>query len=391
MKRGLILLLLLTTTILSGCSLFSSKDNIQPPTPQPVFTPTLRISQLWDVTVGDGTGSTGIRMRPVVSDGVVYAASPDGTLAAYTLATGAQICSTSHHWFGQRNLRYSGGPAVVGNLLVIGSQNGHVYAYAAKTGKPLWKAPVSSEVITPPVIVGHKVFVRSNDGHVYALNTTNGKQLWLYDRSDVPLLSLRGNGELLAVGGAIIFGSDAGKLIAISQKDGSNLWRIPVAAGTGRSDIQKLDDSDGRVVFDNGVLYVDAYHGNLMAIQAKSGRVLWSRPFSSYTGVAIAGTQVIAVDDHFNIWAMDQSNGGDLWKQTALQWHWLAAPAIQKGYVVLGGLKGYVYWLNITNGKFAASEQLSSDPIRSRPVVAGAIVLVEDVRGHLAAYHIASK
>ncbi len=390
MKRGLTLLLF-TTIILSGCSIFSSKDNIQPPTPQPTFTPTLKVTQMWEVTVGDGAGSSGIRMRPVVSDGVVYAASPDGTLAAYTLTNGEQIWSTSHHWFGQRNLHYSGGPAVVGNLLVIGSQKGHIYAYAAKTGKRLWTAPVSSEVITPPVIVGRHVFVRSNDGHVYAFNASDGKQLWLYDRSDVPLLSLRGNGGLLAVGGAVIFGSDDGKLIAISQKNGSNLWQIPVATGTGRSDIQKLDDSDGQVEFDNGVLYVDAYHGNLLAIQAKSGRVLWSRPLSSYTGVAVADTQVIAVDDHFNIWALDQSNGGDLWKQDALQWHWLAAPAIQKSYVVLGGLKGYVYWLDVSNGKFAASEQLSSDPIRSRPVVVGDIVLVEDVSGHLAAYRIDSK
>jgi len=390
MKRGLTLLLL-TTIVLSGCSLFSSKDNIQPPTPQPVFTPTLQVSQLWNVTVGNGAGSSGIRMRPVVSDGVVYAASPDGTLAAYRLANGEQLWSSSHHWFGQRNLRYSGGPAVVGNLLVIGTQNGHVYAYAAKTGKLLWKVPVSSEVITPPVIVGQHVFVRSNDGHVYAFNAADGKQLWLYDRSDVPLLSLRGNGGLLAVGGAVIFGSDDGKLIAISQKDGSDLWRIPVATGTGRSDIQKLDDSDGQVEFYNGVLYVDAYHGNLLAIQANNGRVLWSRPFSSYTGVAIVGTQVVAVDDHFNIWAFDQSNGGDLWKQTALQWHWLAAPAIQKNYIVVGGLKGYVYWLDISNGKFVASAQLSGDPIRSRPVVVGNIVLVEDASGHLAAYRINSK
>ncbi len=396
MKRGLTLLLA-TVLLASGCSLFKSKDNIHPPKPVPQFAPTLRVHELWSHGIGDGAGRSGIRLRPALSDGVVYAASADGDLAAWRLDSGATVWShalgSGWHpfgWFkGRGHNRFTGGPSVAGGLLVVGTQKGGVYAFDAKDGKPLWRAQASSEVISPPAIAGDRVFVRSNDGHIVALDAKTGKRIWLYDRGEVPALSLRGNGALLAVNGALFFGSDDGKLVALSQADGSTLWQIQLASGEGRTDIQRLDDADGRLVFANGTIYAAAYHGNVMAVDPASGRTLWSRPLSSYTGVDEGGGKVVAVDDASDLWALDAGNGGDLWKQDRLGWRWLSAPAVQQDkYVVVGDLQGHVYWLDLADGKLAAKAHPAGSAIVARPLVEGNIVVVAGSDGSVTAYRV---
>lgn len=398
MKRRLTVLFA-AVLFVSGCSLFKSKDNIHPPKPVPQFAATLAVKQLWSHGIGDGAGRSGVRMRPVVSDGVVYAASVDGHLAAWKLDSGATLWSDSlgsgwhpFGWFkGRAHDEFSGGPSVADGLLIVGTQKGGVYAFDAKTGKQLWRAQTSSEVLSAPAIAGGKVFVRCNDGHVLALDAQTGAQLWVYDRGEVPALSLRGNGTLLAVNGAVFFGSDDGKLVALSQADGSTLWQIPIASGEGRTDIQRLDDADGRVIFSNGTLFVAAYHGNVMAVDPASGRTLWSRPLSSYTGVGEGSGKVVAVDDASNIWALDSSGGGDLWKQDKLGWRWLSAPTVQMDkYVVVGDLQGYVYWLDLADGKLLAKEHPSGSAIEARPVTAGNVVVVEGKDGGVTAYRVAA-
>ena len=394
MKRGLIVLLA-ATVLAGGCSLFASKDNIHPPKPVPQFAATLQVHKLWSHGLGDGAGRSGVRLRPYIADGVVYACSDNGDLAAWKLDSGATLWSHSFGggfhpfgWFkGREHDHFSGGPTVADGLLVVGTQKGGVYAYDARTGKELWRAQVTSEVISAPAIAGDRVFVRSNDGHVFALDAKTGKQLWQYDRGEVPALSLRGNGGLLAINGALFFGSDSGKLVALAQSDGNTLWEIPVASGDGRTDIERLDDVDGRITFADGKLYVTAYHGHVMAVDPVNGRVLWSRPFSSYTGVDEAAGKVVAVDDASNIWALDAGNGGDLWKQGDLEWRWLSAPAIEQDkYIVVGDLQGHVYWLDLADGKLLAKAHPAGSAIEARPLVQGDIVVVAGKDGSVTAY-----
>ena len=80
-KRACAVALTASLVALAGCHSFK-KENIQPPTPLAKhFTPTVQVTRLWKDRVGKGAGESGIRMRPTVVDGVLYAASTDGTIA----------------------------------------------------------------------------------------------------------------------------------------------------------------------------------------------------------------------------------------------------------------------------------------------------------------------
>ena len=48
-----------------------------------------------------------------------------------------------------------------------------------------------------------------------------------------------------------------------------------------------------------------------------------------------------------------------------------------------------MHWLSLSEGKFVARERLGKKPIEGAPVVAGDVVYVEDIRGHIGAYRAA--
>jgi outer membrane protein assembly factor BamB len=404
MKRRhlFVLPLLAATLVLSGCGLWTKLinhgSNIQPPKPLAEFAPTLQVQKVWSTRIGDGAGRSGVRLQPVLANGDLYLISTDGKIEALNAATGKRIWQQSTRTGGGiwpfkhkkpgLDARYAGGPTVSGNLLVVGTLDGHVYAFDAATGKRQWSAEVDNEVISPPAIDAGIVYVHTNSGYVYAFDANTGDRKWLNDQGSVPLLSLRGNGPLLAAHGVVMFGSDDGKVVSLRSDTGAVQWQIPITRGLGRSDIQKLNDADGTLQLDGNTLYAAAYHGELVAIDATQGQLLWNRPFSSYVGVGVADNELVGVDDDSLVWAFSKDGGGDLWKQDALQYHWLTAPAVQDKYAVVGGVEGYVHWLDLSNGKLAARVRLSKDAIRARPVASGDMVYVEDVKGRVAAYRI---
>src|SRR3546814_720864 len=171
--------------------------------------------------------------------------------------------------------------------------------------------------------------VRTGDGRIYALDAANGERRWVYDQGSVPLLSLRGNGSMLAANGVLFFGSDDGKLVALRQDNGAKLWEQKLASGEGRTEIDRLIDADGAILLDGSTLYAAAYHGNLLAIDGPSGRPLWTRPFSSFGSLAISGNAIFGVNDESQVWSFDKNGGADMWKNDSLKYRWVTGPAVQ--------------------------------------------------------------
>jgi outer membrane protein assembly factor BamB len=399
MKRFGLIVLTASLVALAGCHSFK-KENIQPPTPlDKNFQPTVQTTQVWKIRVGHGAGNSGVRMQPTVADGVLYAASTDGVIGAYDAATGKTIWQNKTRvkgWFGwgdakRKDAFYSGGPAVSGDLLVIGTLNGHVYGLNTKDGSQRWDRALPSEVIDSPTVAGQLIVVRTQDGRVYGLDSGTGERRWVNDQGNVPLLSLRGNGPLLVANGVVFFGTDDGKLMALRLDNGEKLWEQVLSSGEGRTDIERMNDADGSVLLDGSTLYASAYHGNLTAVDGPSARPQWSRPFSTYTSMSVNGNALFGVNTDSQVWAFDKSGGADMWKNDNLKYRWLTAPTVQGDYVVVGDIEGYVHWLQTGDGALAGRQRLSKKAIRAQPVVAGDLVYVEDVQGHVAAYRLGGK
>lgn len=399
MKRIAILLSL--AVAMSGCATIkgwfndTKKENIQPPTPLTQFAPTLNVQKLWDAHPTSGAGVSGARVAPAYADGKLFVAGIDGDIAALDAASGRTIWSKRsgrrhgfilHH--GQNSIRWAGGPAVDAGLLVVGGLEGEVHALDAGSGADRWQAQLSSEVIATPAIADGIVVVRTDDGRLFGLNAADGSRRWVYDGSTVPALSLRGNAAPRIADGVVYAGEDSGKLVALRLTDGNVMWEQTLAQGEGRTELARLQDIDGGIAVADGVVYAAGYQGMTAALIAGSGRPLWTHPLSSYTGVALAATQIYVIDADSEVWALDLRTGASNWKQDGLKYRWLGEASTDGDAVVMGDIEGWVHWLAASDGKFAARMRLSKHAIQAAPLVVGDTVYVEDVDGVVGAYRV---
>ena len=391
MKRALAVLAIVAAGVMLGaCN--DKKSNIKPPHELADFAPVVDVQPIWHAKVGRGAGESGVRMHPAAADGRIFAASTDGELVALDATTGRTIWRKQRQWRNNHDaIGYSGGPSVRDDMLAVATRDGDVYLLDAASGDVRWQVAVSAAVISAPVFADDLLLVRSSDGRITAINLADGSQAWLYDRGAVPALSLRGNSGMVVRPGVVFFGSDDGKLMAIRLDNGGPLWEQTVATGEGRTEIQQLSDADGTPLVLDTTVYLGAYQGDLMAVDGPTGRPLWNRPFSTYTALAGSGNTLVGVDDESNVWAFSDGTGGDLWKQDGLSWRWLGAPAVMGDFVVVGDMQGYVHWLDLSDGKFAARVRPSHDAVQARPLVLDDhTVVIEDIHGRLTAYRVGS-
>lgn len=119
------------------------------------------------------------------ADGKLYFGDYGGSVTALDLR-GRRIwkTGTSGRSFGRVGRVYST-PAVKFGRVYLGSLDGRVYSFVARTGKLAWSRSTGGYVYASPAVArvpGTKpsVYIGSYDGNFYALDARNGKEIWKY-------------------------------------------------------------------------------------------------------------------------------------------------------------------------------------------------------------------
>ena len=381
--------LLSAVVALSGCNTVkgwfdgdgNSSKAAAKPTELTEFTPSTTVSRMWTAKAGDGEPRLGLTQSPAIADGRVYAAAIEGGVRAFDLQTGANV------WHYKSESSISGGPGTGDGLVVFGTLDGDVIALDAATGAVKWTAKVLNEVIAAPTIGQNTVLVRSNDGRVTAFDAADGQRRWFWVH-DLPSLTVRGNDAPTLGPGFVFVGNDDGTVAALSLTDGRPLWDQAVGLPDGRSELDRMADVDGTPVLDGTTLFASSYKKQTLAIDAPSGRPLWSQDRGGAGRVGVASDRVVVTDPAGLVWALDKNGGSALWQQGGLARRNLSGAAVQGDFAVVGDFDGYLHWLRLDNGDFAARVRVGRDAVRAAPVVVDGILVVQAADGGLSAYRL---
>jgi len=361
---------------LTACG--SHKSVLEKPTPLTALdTPGVTIDKRWmhQIALID-PNPLGLAHLSVPSAGSVFISDANGRVEALSMDRGRTL------WKYNSALRLSGGLTFADGLLVIGGDDGDVLALTADNGQLRWRSRVSSEVLSPPVINEGVVIVRSVDGRLVALDAASGQRLWSYQFA-VPSLSLHGLSRPLVDSGRVFAGFADGRLVALDLHDGHELWQLTVTVPQGRSELERLVDVDANLVQKDGVIYAAAYRGRVVAVDMRSGHLLWTRDMSVYRGLAVDDMALYLVDDEDGVWAVSRRNGATLWKQEGLIRRSLTAPMLVDGQLVVGDMDGYLHWLNTGDGSFSARTRLGDNAISLLEMDDQGAMYVVSATGHL--------
>ncbi len=368
--------------LLNGCSWIKSwgdNDDADAPAKLVEFDATLKTGKIWSASIGKGLDKAGRQLRPVYSSGSLFAADYKGLLKAIDANNGKT------RWEIKTKLPFTGGPGVSDKLLLMGTQDGEVFAFDPGTGTQLWSATVTSEVLAAPTVADGLVVVRCIDGRVFGLDADTGQREWVYDHA-VPLLTLRGNAPPLLRAGVAFIGYDSGQVVALHVDDGTLMWEQSLVTTEGRTELERLSDIDGQLVFIASDLLVSSYKKRLASLAADSGRLLWFKDISSATGVSVNRVNLALSDKEGNVWLLDRRNGAEFWKNNQLLRRGLTRPVIYGSFVVVGDAEGFLHWINISNGQFAAREKVGGKGFSGPPLVVGNTLYVMTNKGQLTAF-----
>ena len=375
MRRLIALALLLA---LGACS--KDKDT-EAPAKLTNVQETLRVERIWTDNVGGAKVPLRLGLALAVDGDRVYAAGRKGDVAAFALGTGHQI------WRTRTKAPLGGATGVGGGLVVVGSSEGDVIALDAAKGGVRWRVRVNGEILSAPAIGAHAVVLRTVDGKLRGLSIKDGKELWQQEQA-VPRLSLRGVAQPAMAGDLAVCGFDNGKVVAVNSNDGTVAWEAPVSPSRGRTELERLVDIDSAVKISGQDIYVVGFQGKVAMLALDTGQVWWSHEASSYRSLGIDDDNLYMASADGEISALTRRTGADIWHQKALLHRGLSGPAVSDDAVVVADYKGYVHWLDKSNGKLAARVATSKVRISNAPVVAGNITIVINDRGRIFAYRV---
>lgn len=383
MSRRVKLLAALLALQLAGCSglgekvstgfgLWGGRVETEKPAPLVDFKPSVELKTLWQARVGSAGD---VVLFPTQVRDSVYATGMDGRIASFDASSGAQ------QWGIEAGRKLSGAVGAGNNLVLAGTPKGELLAYDG-SGKPLWQAKLSSEILSQPKVADDIVVVRTGDGRIYGLDVRDGKRKWVYQRA-LPALSLRSYTGVVVTRGAVFAGYPGGKLVALNLANGVVGWEATVALPRGATELERVTDVSSLPVVDDRIICATAYQGRTACFEIMSGNLVWARDISSAAGLAMDERYVYVSDVRGAVHALDKYSGASMWKQDKLFARQLTAPLPLGRYIAVADVQGYVHLLAREDGSFAARIATDGSQIGAPPLALNRGFLVQTRNGGL--------
>ncbi|MFQ5942560.1 MAG: PQQ-binding-like beta-propeller repeat protein [Anaerolineales bacterium] len=243
----------------------------------------------------------------VTEDGLLYVGDFANGIVALDASTGAVEWGPVQLDDGDG--RIVGGSTVAGDLLLVPSGNGRIYARNITDGSAAWtfpaefQDPLGHPIWSAPVVEGQRVFFTSMDHNVYAVDMAQGGQLWEATSEfggaipDSPVLVDR----------LVLAGTLGHELIALDADRGRVAWTFDAG-----------DWIWGSPVVGDGVAYFGDLAGQLHAVDVSSGSEIQSAALSSRISAspALSEDRIFIAAESGTLFAREISTNSELWNVT---------------------------------------------------------------------------
>ena len=186
---------------------------------------------------------------------------------------------------------------------------------------------------------------------------------------------------------------------AYNIKNGEKIWSTDITPEN-----EEDNHINGGLASENGIIYASTGFGQVIALAAKSGKILWRRdvgiPFR--TAPTASNNRIFAITVTNKLYALNRRTGAILWTHTGIEetTNLLGggSPAIHNGVVVVPYSSGELVALKEQNGQELWSESLAGNrsglgstklsSIRANPIIDRDIVFAVSNNGQLTAIHL---
>jgi outer membrane protein assembly factor BamB len=232
-------------------------------------------------------------------------------------------------WAFKTNGEIKSSPVVIGDQVLIGSYDEHLYSLNARTGAMRWKFKTNGPVHSTPGIADGMAFIAGCDELFRAIRISDGKQVF-----NVSSGAYTGASPALR-GGAAFYGTFDNEVLSVNLGQKEIAWRyehperkFPFYSSAAVTSTRVVVGGRDKMV-----------HGITLAGKAAWTFMTRARVESS---PAIAGERVFVGSNDGRFYVLSLSNGAKLWEFNAGA-PLSASPAIANGRIVIGSQDGRLY------------------------------------------------
>ncbi|MHB8643738.1 MAG: outer membrane protein assembly factor BamB family protein [Gaiellaceae bacterium] len=291
-------------------------------------------------------GGTLLEFPPVIGYGRLFLASNAGNVLAFDARTGSRA------WTKQTHRCVAATPAVYRgtvfeaflntppcNASPSTSKNGEVIAFSTGFGVVRWRRTIGPSE-TSPLVVNKLVYVGDWRGDVWALREGTGAVVWRFHAGGAV------KGGIAYSDGSVFFGAYDSRLYALEARTGKLLWTA-----------QSQDRLGGRGQFYStpavayGRVYIGSTDGKVYSFGATTGTLRWSQSTGGYVyaSPAVWQGEVLIGSYSRRFFALDAATGDIRWSVNA-NGPISGSPTVINDVVYFATLKGRTYGLDARTG-----------------------------------------
>lgn len=191
-----------------------------------------------------------------------------------------------------------GEPLFYGDLLITPTDDGLLTAYDINQRAVIWRRQFAGLVRVPLTLNAETLFVCDGTNSVYAIKAETGEVLWQH-KHEVPVyqsesqkFTLQGEARPQYFEGKLFVGFSDGQLVALNAQRGEVIWKKDLAP-----QLNQFEDVDADVAIVGDTLYAASAASGLYALSLKDGSIKWFFPqegiitLAGFEGDLILGLQ----------------------------------------------------------------------------------------------------
>ncbi len=354
------------------------------------------MQMLWSANIGAGDSKHGrITADPVVAAGKVFTLDSEARVSA-TSTSGEAVWSVS--LVPEREAgrgATGGGLAYAGGTLFVSSGFGLMTALDAKTGAELWQQKLDAAGSGNPTVRDGIVYLVAGDATAWALDAESGRILWQLS-STADQNNVMGGPAPAVNDQLVVFSFGSGEMQAAFRQGGLRLWDAVISGQRLGFSRARISDITGDPVIVGTTLYAGTHSGRMVAIEAGTGKRIWTAEEGPMSPVWVAGGSVFLVSDSNELVRLNATDGSRIWgvklpffvtdkprRQKEVFAHY--GPVIAGGRLYVASNDGFIRAFDPRDGSLTGQAEIAGGATTS-PVFAGGTLYVVGTKGQLFAF-----
>ena len=268
----------------------------------------------WTKPIGAASkGDTEVLAQPVSDGKLIFTLDGEARVTAFDVNSGNQVWTVDLNPKHKRDkFAFGGGLALSDGKLYVTSGYRFIDALDASTGRVEWEKPVDTQLHSAPTLDGTFVFATDVDNQIFAFNKATGDMTWTYQAIAEPARLLKSSAPIVS-NGVVYAPFSSGELVALNAGNGGVMWEQVLAQSTRTNALSEIRDIAGRPVLYNDMVFAASHSGVFQAMDIKTGEPKWKIDTDSTNTPWIAGDVVFLVSLQGELICASRESGQVYW------------------------------------------------------------------------------